>query len=81
MTNPSEESLRKPKSTTKDQLSEVTVRVYDLLQLVWMARRYAHGRNTYAPDLFNEVYDRTVKANNLVDQDDSKAVPTFPKAN
>lgn len=25
--------------------------------IIWMARRYAHGRKTYAPSLFNDAYD------------------------
>lgn len=26
-------------------------------QIIWMARRYADGRRTYAPDSFNRAYD------------------------
>lgn len=26
-------------------------------ETLWMARRYAHGRSTYAPRMFNEAYD------------------------
>src|SRR3972149_4434225 len=26
-------------------------------KILWMARRYADGRSTYAPDMFNEAYD------------------------
>lgn len=29
--------------------------------IIWMARRYAHKRHTYAPALFNEAYD-TIRA-------------------
>ncbi len=25
--------------------------------ILWMARRYANGRQTYAPDMFNDAYD------------------------
>ncbi len=33
---------------------EVKQAIKDIL---WMARRYADGRKTYAPHLFNEAYD------------------------
>jgi len=60
----------------------VTVRTADLLNLVWMARRYAHGRKTYAPDLFNEAYRNTVEKNGLTESvDDSGTVSTYPLAN
>lgn len=26
-------------------------------EILWMARRYANGRKTYAPSLFNDAYD------------------------
>lgn len=29
-----------------------------LMTLVWMARRYADGRSTYAPSDFNKAYER-----------------------
>jgi len=29
--------------------------------IVWMARRYADGRRTYAPSMFNDAYDEIKK--------------------
>lgn len=41
--------------------AELSMRVKNIekavTELVWMARRYAHGRSTYAPGLFNDAYD------------------------
>jgi hypothetical protein len=86
MTTPTEQAKPTcPKCQTRQEADEqtqftVTVDANALLHVVWMARRYAHGRNTYAPELFNECYDKLIKGNNLTEQDDSKAVPTFPYA-
>ena len=29
--------------------------------IIWMARRYADGRSTYAPDMFNRAADRAIQ--------------------
>lgn len=49
--------------------------------IIWMARRYADGRSTYAPSMFNDAYD--VLRNELEDTIDKAVdavVPTFPYA-
>ena len=49
--------------------------------IVWMARRYAHGRMTYAPSMFNDAYD--VLRDYLGKEIDTKrdqVVGTFPYA-
>jgi hypothetical protein len=60
--------------------SRISVSPYDLLNLLWMARRYANGRMTYAPDLFNEIYGRVSNDNELNEKDDSSIVKSFPLA-
>ena len=32
-----------------------------IADIIWMARRYADGRSTYAPSMFNRAYDVLVK--------------------
>lgn len=34
-----------------------------LLNLLWMARRYADGRSTYSPYVFNECYEYIKRLN------------------
>lgn len=42
----------------------------DLVEIIWMARRYAHGRKTYAPQMVNEVIDRLLKTDCSVSTDE-----------
>ena len=43
--------------------------------IFWMARRYAHGRNTYAPGMVRDAY-YTLKANGInIDKDDTIKPP------
>lgn len=55
--------------------------------IVWMARRYADGRRTYAPEMFNESYkvlkeymdfDEENDPDNR--QDDTRPIKNFPYA-
>ena len=34
-----------------------------LLDMIWMARRYAHGRRTFSPSYFNRFYADLVRRN------------------
>ena len=38
-------------------MTKVEVSVHHLMELVWMARRYVNGRSTYAPHIFNGIYE------------------------
>lgn len=37
---------------------KVEIESKDLMDLLWMARRYADGRSTYVPSVFNEIYEK-----------------------
>jgi hypothetical protein len=39
---------------TQEEKTKLTNAVRNIM---WMARRYAHNRSTYAPELFNDSYD------------------------
>jgi hypothetical protein len=42
-------------STKREEMLENIIR-----ETMWMARRYAHGRSTYAPDQFNKALDQAI---------------------
>ncbi len=50
--------------------------------IVWMARRYADHRKTYAPDMFNEAQQILIEefGEDIIGQDDTNVVSTFPLA-
>lgn len=50
---------------------------YLLGEIIWMARRYADGRYTYAPDMFNDAYDelKNIFGDDLVDRVDKILEP------
>lgn len=53
-----EANLTKEEEKALDVLFDANDRTtHALNEIVWMARRYADGRQTYAPSMFNEAYD------------------------
>ena len=50
--------------------------------IIWMARRYADGRKTYAPDMFNRAYDalKMIFTEEELDKHKDDVVKTFPYA-
>lgn len=60
MSNPTispAENKKAPSLALKGPLSE-----YDLMSLHWMARRYADGRSSYSPGLFNDIARKLLAA-------------------
>jgi hypothetical protein len=57
-----QESLRRENEKLKSLLGET----------LWMARRYADGRSTYAPSIVNESIDFAVSLGVRIDPDDGK---------
>ena len=53
-----------------------------LQDIIWMARRYADGRKTYAPDMFNRAYDalKMIFTEEELDKHKDDVVKTFPYA-
>lgn len=56
-------------------------------EIVWMARRYADGRKTYAPEMFNDAYKvlkQFIEFDEVNDpdnrEDDNRPVKNFPLA-
>ena len=43
-----------------------------ITEIWWMARRYADGRSTYAPGLFNQVIDLALKNGVQIGDDQGK---------
>ena len=48
--------------------------------IVWMARRYADGRKTYAPSMFNDAYDALRSQGYTEDENADEAVKSYPYA-
>lgn len=55
--------------------------------IIWMARRYAEGRKTYAAEMFNEAYDilkKDIDFNEAEDPDnrtdENRPIKNFPYA-
>jgi len=40
----------------KDKVNKKDIQPW-IKDIIWRARRYADGRQTYAPDMFNKAYD------------------------
>lgn len=47
-------------------------------EIWWMARRYADGRNTYAPKMFNDAIHIAEKAGWLIDRDNGEVYAKDP---
>jgi hypothetical protein len=47
-----------PISRRQQNNPDIIVNKYDLLELIYWARRYCDGRSTYAPTRFNGIYKR-----------------------
>lgn len=62
----------------EESKTDVLMAVKDI---IWMARRYADGRRTYAPDMFNEAQKKLVDTlgMNVIGNED-KVVKDFPYA-
>ena len=45
-----------------------------IYEISWMARRYAHGRATYAPDMYNRAITAAVRLNVKLNEGDNKSV-------
>lgn len=64
-------------STNEKQLKKM---IEDVL---WMARRYAHNRSTYAPSMVREVFERmrrlypdwTYKADDTLEENNNRIMP------
>ena len=76
--------MRKDKGKGKELPREVTESVKTI---VWMARRYADGRKTYAPQMFNDAYDILKKWVDFDEEhdpdnrsDESRPIKNFPHA-
>lgn len=69
---------------SKQQTKEIPIS-YEALnairEIIWMARRYADGRATYAPSMFNNAYDvlRT-QLGNVLDVNKDTICSAFPYA-
>ena len=53
-----------------------------IADIVWMARRYADGRMTYAPSMFNDAYDqlRDLLGDDIELKADDLTIKNFPYA-
>lgn len=49
-------------------------------EILWMARRYADGRLTYAPSMFNDAYDSLKKMGYITNEMADDTVKTYPYA-
>ena len=66
----------------KKNRKTVKISPKNLMDLVWMARRYADGRRTWAPEDFNRIYE-AIKADYpemMAEESDDKACPYWPYA-
>jgi hypothetical protein len=45
-----------------------------IYEISWMARRYAHGRATYAPDMYNRAITAAVRLNVKLNEADHESV-------
>lgn len=48
---------------------EVLIKI--IQDIFWMARRYAHGRHTYAPGMVREAYTKLMELGVHIDQDET----------
>ena len=49
-------------------------------EILWMARRYADGRLTYAPSMFNDAYDSLKNRGYITNERTDDTVKTYPYA-
>jgi len=45
-----------------------------IYEISWMARRYAHGRATYAPDMYNRAITAAVRLNVKLNESDHESI-------
>jgi hypothetical protein len=68
------ESKEKKQVSMADLKRENETLRHIIYEISWMARRYAHGRATYAPDMYNRAITAAVRLNVKLNEADHESV-------
>jgi len=70
------------KHLLKKNMTNKQITIKALRDIIWMARRYAEDRATYAPSMFNDAYDalRHVYGDEIEPKEADPSVRNFPYA-